>query len=358
MNSAWNEINMSTTNTIVKNLVNTFTNREHSFFKTKLKMRTHRFQCVFCSKPCSILSKLEVHLRSHTGERPFSCKICSKSFKENGTLATHLKTHTEVPKLYTCEQCPASFSIEARLKTHLIAVHNVDNLPKEKCPICWQKFTKGTKMNGHMLRCPVCNKNIFGNRDLVVHMRSHTNDKPFPCTICSKRFSIQANLKSHTRVHSRDKRFSCNICGKQYSSPAAYKAHCQCHTGQTMPYPCAECQLSFYTSWKQKAHVDLVHRNIRRYSCSLCGERFQSNTNRDRHLKTHLNEIHTSVNSVGNVLSVTQHACTMTKLEFHLTKHTREQPYSCSVCPLSFGRSDNLKSHMQKMHTSKIIQIV
>ncbi|XP_077051472.1 sal-like protein 3b [Siphateles boraxobius] len=61
-------------------------NSEDPFFKHK---------CRFCAKVFGSDSALQIHLRSHTGERPFKCNICGNRFSTKGNLKVHFQRHKE-----------------------------------------------------------------------------------------------------------------------------------------------------------------------------------------------------------------------------------------------------------------------
>lgn len=50
--------------------------------------------CSYCGRSFSNSSNLTVHIRRHTGERPFSCEFCSARFPRSSDLACHRRTHT------------------------------------------------------------------------------------------------------------------------------------------------------------------------------------------------------------------------------------------------------------------------
>ncbi|KAM9823596.1 sal-like protein 3b [Neosynchiropus ocellatus] len=67
-------------------LFETKPSQEEPFFKHK---------CRFCAKVFGSDSALQIHLRSHTGERPFKCNICGNRFSTKGNLKVHFQRHKE-----------------------------------------------------------------------------------------------------------------------------------------------------------------------------------------------------------------------------------------------------------------------
>ncbi|BES97292.1 Zinc finger, C2H2 type [Nesidiocoris tenuis] len=49
--------------------------------------------CTICSKGFKDKYSVNVHIRTHTGEKPFNCTLCGKSFRQKAHLAKHYQTH-------------------------------------------------------------------------------------------------------------------------------------------------------------------------------------------------------------------------------------------------------------------------
>ena len=52
-------------------------------------------RCGICDKMCASRAALEIHYRTHTGERPYTCSVCFRAFKRKEHMLRHLGTHCE-----------------------------------------------------------------------------------------------------------------------------------------------------------------------------------------------------------------------------------------------------------------------
>ena len=137
-------------------------------------------ECETCGKCFKKRRILNVHLRIHTGEKPFQCGTCKKSFGHSSTLKAHERTHTG-EKPFQCKSCKKSFTEKTNLKTH---------------------------------------------------ERIHTGEKPYQCVTCKKFFSKLGNLKTHETTHTGEKSFQCETCKKCFSRLNYLKIHERTqHTG-------------------------------------------------------------------------------------------------------------------------------
>ncbi|XP_076060151.1 uncharacterized protein LOC143036544 isoform X10 [Oratosquilla oratoria] len=79
--------------------------------------RTQRLTCPFCGKVCSRSDKLKLHIRTHTGERPYRCPYCHHRSRSRDDLKRHIRTHTgERP--YQCPHCPYRASDPSTIRSH------------------------------------------------------------------------------------------------------------------------------------------------------------------------------------------------------------------------------------------------
>lgn len=73
--------------------------------------------CGVCNKDCGCVSKLTVHYRTHTGEKPHVCNVCNKGFVSSGPLTRHYRIHTG-EKPYVCDMCNKGFTRNIYLTKH------------------------------------------------------------------------------------------------------------------------------------------------------------------------------------------------------------------------------------------------
>eukprot|EP01083_Nonionella_stella_P066336 174598_1 len=311
--------------------------------------------CHTCGKDFKHESLLKIHLRVHTGERPYTCRLCEKRFSQHNNLVVHMRIHNN-ERPFECKMCDFKSRTKQALTMH-VRKHTGER--PYSCTECGKSFRDRGDVNRHMwihksrnLRnfpCDFCPKRFYCQSQLTAHRRVHTGEKPFVCTHegCTRTFAHQGGLRDHLRRHNNIKRFHCELCSKSFVQSQELKLHRRSHgiLSENAPVKCDECG-------KQYSHLSSLRTHKRRHrtgptgscrrkalQCDLCLELFETPKIFMRHWQLHVLETKLQCTFCQQRLT------SLSDLARHERGHSGELPHQCIHCGARFVDRDSLNEH-------------
>ncbi|XP_063957147.1 zinc finger protein 3 homolog [Lytechinus pictus] len=165
-----------------------YTTRSTTRLKTHIKKHnkeTSEFLCKPCKKSFVSASKLRQHEQSPMHKNsvdPIICEHCGYVTKKRDNFLVHLRKHTG-EKPYKCSHCDYASADGSTLKRHVMAVHSTIR----------------------PFRCSQCQFSCVDKKGLRIHMRKHTGERPFTCDLCPYAAKRSGALNIHRRTHLHEK---------------------------------------------------------------------------------------------------------------------------------------------------------
>lgn len=269
-----------------------------------------RHKCKFCGKVFGNDSALQIHLRSHTGERPFKCNICGNRFTTKGNLKVHFQRHRDKYPHIRMNPYPVPEHLDNVPTTSGIPYGM--SVPLDESNVFIDPKPTVTSLPNSGLTAP----NVASLGDaLVASLPMNLQSKPSPgsegesvasgvvghesCTdrsLISPSASEQGSETSKLQqlVENIDKSGSdgneCLICHRILSCPSSLKMHYRTHTGER-PFKCKICGRAFSTKSNLKTHYGVHRANTPsrvQHSCPICQKKFTNAVVLQQHIRMHM----------------------------------------------------------------------
>lgn len=235
----------------------------------------HKYLCTYCPRSFANSWQLGVHIRRHTGEKPFPCGYCGERFMRKDYVQRHypkctkklqgkvlcdrcggfftesmLEKHRKgcismanssaatveskespsqsPPRGFSCAYCSSRFLLFSQLQEHFLSAHKVETVAPPASAVPLQQHLSDIPDTKEQALDEYFEEDLSDGGNVTCDIDEALDSevpKSFFCSDCKISFANKAGLAGHLRTHADGHPFNCKTCNRGFWNKSLLRNH-------------------------------------------------------------------------------------------------------------------------------------